>query len=124
MPRNVIRDVERHLGRFVGPLPEDLVVTGIKGGPLRPHVLQTAWAKARLAIGRPDLHLHDLRHSGLTWAAATGATLAELMRRAGHSKPDAAIRYQHATDDRDRALADALSELARPADVTPIRRDA
>jgi integrase len=69
---------------------------------------------ARKAIGRPDLRLHDLRHSGLTWAAATGASVAELMRRGGHASPRAALRYQHATADRDRALADALANLAAP----------
>ena len=40
------------------------------------------------------------------------------MRRAGHKSPAAATRYQHATEDRDRVLADALAELAP---VTPIR---
>jgi integrase len=59
-----------------------------------------------------NLHIHDLRHSGLTWAATTGATVAELMHRAGHSSPAAALRYQHATQDRDRAIADALASLA------------
>ena len=69
-------------------------------------------------IGRPDLHLHDLRHSGLTWSAATGATLAELMHRAGHKSPVAALRYQQATVDR--AVADALSKLGRKATVVPL----
>jgi hypothetical protein len=69
--------------------------------------------------GRPDLHLHDLRHSGLTWAAATGASTAELMRRGGHANPRAALRYQHATADRDKALADALGALAGQAPVIP-----
>jgi hypothetical protein len=40
------------------------------------------------------------------------------MRRAGHKSPAAAMRYQHATENRDRVLADALAELAT---VTPIR---
>jgi len=62
-------------------------------------------------LGRYRLN-HNLRHSGLTWAAATGASVAELMRRGGHASPAAALRYQHATEDRDRALADALAELA------------
>ena len=56
--------------------------------------------------------MHDLRHSGLTWSAATDATVAELQRRAGHASPAVGMRYQHATDDRDRALADALAGLA------------
>jgi len=69
-----------------------------------------------------DVRSHDLRHSGLIWAAATGASDAELMRRTGHRSPNAALRYQHATEDRDRALASALGKLARPEDVISLRR--
>lgn len=40
----------------------------------------------------------------------------------GHASPQAALIYQHATADRDRAIADALSELAgKAAAVVPIR---
>ena len=81
----------------------------------------TTWGAARAKVGRRDLRLHDLRHSGLTWSAATGATVAELMHRAGHASPGAALRYQHATEDRDRVLADALAALAVPARVVPMR---
>ena len=35
----------------------------------------------------PDLRFHDLRHTGAVLAAQTGATLAELMGRLGHSTP-------------------------------------
>jgi integrase len=66
--------------------------------------------------------MHDLRHSGLTWSAAAGATPAELMRRAGHKSSDAAMRYQHATSDRDAALAEALSAMARMASVSSASR--
>jgi hypothetical protein len=33
------------------------------------------------------------------------------MRRAGHASPVAALCYQHATEDRDKELADALAAL-------------
>lgn len=88
---------------------------------VQPRTLDRAWVTARKSVGRTDLHLHDLRHVGLTLAAATGATTAELMHRAGHASPAAALRYQHATEDRDQALADALADLAAPADVVKIR---
>jgi hypothetical protein len=52
-------------------------------------------------------------------AAFTGATLAELMARLGHSTPGAALRYQHAAKDRDRVIANALSKLVT-GDVTPV----
>jgi integrase len=74
---------------------------------------------AREAAGRPDLRFHDLRHTGAVLAAATGATLAELMARLGHSTAGAALRYQHEAAERDKVIAAALSELAS-ATVTPI----
>src|SRR5664280_1356657 len=52
---------------------------------------------------------HDLRHTRAVLAGQTGATLAELMARLGHSTPGAAMRYQHAAPDRDKAIAEALS---------------
>jgi hypothetical protein len=42
------------------------------------------------------------------------------MRRAGHKSAAAAMRYQHATSDRDAVLAAALSEMAQAAPVIPI----
>ena len=121
MPSNVYSYLTVHLQRFAAPGPDGLVVLGQYGGPLRPQVLSSAWSKARTMVGRTDLHLHDLRHSGLTWAAATGATVAELMKRAGHASPAAAMRYQHATEDRDRVLADALAALANSAEIVDLK---
>jgi integrase len=111
------------LDQFTDVSPDALVFTMHSGAPLTAVTLQRAWSKARLIVGRPDLHLHDLRHTGLTLAAATGATTAELMHRAGHSSVNAALRYQHATKDRDRVLADALEALVKPATVTHIDRE-
>jgi hypothetical protein len=44
-------------------------------------------------------------------AAATGASLRELMERMGHSSTRAALIYQHATRKRDEAIATAMGEL-------------
>lgn len=59
------------------------------------------------------LHFHDLRHVGGTLAAATGASLKELKARLGHSSTRAAVIYQYATRDRDKAIAVALGDLVR-----------
>lgn len=56
---------------------------------------------------------HDLRHTDAVPAAATGATLAELMARLGHSTRAAALRYQHAAQGRDVEIAKALSALVQ-----------
>jgi integrase len=116
VPANVVGALTDHLARFVDPAPDGWLFPGANGQPIDPSTLSRAWRRARMKIGRPDLRLHDLRHSGLTWAAASGASVAELMRRGGHASPAAALRYQHATEDRDRAIADALAGLA----ATPI----
>ncbi len=121
MPANVVPVVAEHLERFTGPAHDAWLFTGQDGGPPSPRALDRTWADARRAIGREDLHLHDLRHSGLTWAATTGATVAELMRRGGHANPAAALRYQHATEDRDAAMAAALASLAASAPVLELR---
>jgi len=121
VPGNVVEVLSDHLARFVAVEAEALIFTGERGGPLSPITINKAWKAARATIGRPELHLHDLRHVGLTLAAATGATTAELMHRAGHASPAAALRYQHATRDRDKIIADALEALSKPASVIPIR---
>lgn len=79
---------------------------------MAPSSLYRVFYKARKAAGRPDLRWHDLRHTGAVLAAQTGATLAELMGRLGHSTPAAAMRYQHAAGGRDTQIAHALSKLA------------
>jgi integrase len=79
---------------------------------MAPSTLKFHWYRAREAAGRPDLRFHDLRHTGAVLAAATGATLAELMARLGHSSPKAAMKYQHAAAGRDREIAALLSKMA------------
>ena len=44
----------------------------------------------------------------LSMAAATGASLRELMERMGHSSSRAAMIYQHASRERDEAIAAAM----------------
>lgn len=59
--------------------------------------------------GRGDVSSHDLRHFGGTLFSQSGATMAETMHRLGHSTTGAAMRYQHATMDRDRAIAERMT---------------
>lgn len=81
------------------------------GRHLAPGSLYKVFYRARAAAGRPDLRWHDLRHTGAVLAAQTGATLAELMGRLGHSTPGAALRYQHVAGGRDAQIAAALSAM-------------
>ena len=111
VPPHLVPFLQRHLDQFA-PEPDDLLFPAAHGGHLAPATLYRQFYKARSAAGRDDLRWHDLRHSGAVLAAATGATLAELMARLGHSTPAAAMRYQHAAQDRDRQIAALLSKIA------------
>jgi integrase len=119
IPPHLMPAVKAHLSGHVKASRDALVFPAVHGGHLNPASLRRAYHPAREAAGRPDLRFHDLRHTGAVLAAATGATLAELMARLGHSTVSAAMRYQHASADRDKVIAAALSELAAGT-VTPI----
>ncbi|CAA9242225.1 MAG: hypothetical protein AVDCRST_MAG76-1827 [uncultured Acidimicrobiales bacterium] len=82
------------------------------GTPLRRATLSGHWRAAVAATGAPaGLHLHDLRHHAATIVARMpGVTTKELMARIGHSSPRAALIYQHATAERDQAIAAYLGE--------------
>ena len=121
IPPHLTAEVRAHLLEHVQPGRDGLLFYNATGGHLRSgSAMHDAFHAARDAAGRPDLRFHDLRHTGATLAAAAGATVAELMARIGHTTPAMAMRYQHATADRDRAIADALSEL-HDADVVQLR---
>lgn len=112
IPPHLMPPIEQHMRRFVAPGKTSLLFPAIDGRHLSPTALHRVFARARENAGRPDLRWHDLRHTGAVLAASTGATLAELMSRFGHSTPAAALRYQHAAAGRDAVIAAKLSELA------------
>lgn len=99
-PPHLVPVVADHLTKHVRPGRDALLFPHSTEEPNRhmthPRYYGRFHVPAREAAGRPDLRFHDLRHTGATMAAQTGATLAELMGRLGHSTPGAALRYQHA----------------------------
>jgi len=111
IPEVLIFELDAHLRRWAAAGPKGLVFAGVQGQPLRRATLYSAWRRATSMAGLEGLHFHDLRHTGNTLAAATGASTKELMARLGHSSPRAALIYQHATRDRDSAIARALNKL-------------
>jgi integrase len=68
----------------------------------------SGWPHAARAIGAEGLHLHDLRHTGNAFAAASGASLRDLMARMGHDSERAAIIYQRVARGADQAIAEAM----------------
>jgi hypothetical protein len=112
-PPELLPELRWHLERLAEPGERGLVFGGPKGARLRRSNFRRIWTTARSKAGVPDLHVHALRHVGGTLAAATGASPNELMTRLGHSSTRAALLYQHATRDRDQAIAKALGSLVR-----------
>jgi integrase len=91
VPLVLVPDVARHLAEYTDPGADALLFVGPLGGPLRRSNFQEHWRKATAEAGVSDLHFHDLRHTGNTWAAETGTTVRDLMDRMGHSTTRAAM---------------------------------
>ncbi len=123
IPSIMLDRLRNHLEVNVAPdAKAPLVPTSIRGGmPLSNTRWGYIWGESRDSVESlpPGFRFHDLRHTGLTMFAQEGATLAELMRRGGHSDMRVVLRYQHATMTRDRELAQRMSErvAARLADA-------
>ena len=114
LPPHLMPELVDHLNRWVEPEAEAWLFCGPLGAPLARRNFTTHWTRARLRAGLPNVRFHDLRHLSATLAASTGASTRELMARMGHSSPRAALIYQHATTDRDQAVAKAMSALVPP----------
>ena len=91
------------------------IFTDLLGRSLRPHVVSSAYRRARDRVGLPDVPFHGLRHSAATLALAEGVPLAVVSDMLGHS--GIAITAAHyaaivpalrrdAADAMDRALGD------------------
>jgi integrase len=118
-PREIVPELRWHLDCFArGERDGGRVFVGPLGGRLRRSNFRRFWHKARDAVGLPELHFHDLRHTGNTMAAAQGASLRELMERMGHSSARAALIYLHATRERDEAIAAGMGKLRSDARKT------
>ena len=77
-------------------------------------------------MGLDGVRPHDLRHHAATIIARNpNVTLRELMATIGHSSHVAALRYQHATTERSKAIADYLDDVIKvarsPLKPAPVR---
>lgn len=111
LPSSVVDELTLHLETFVDANEDALVFTADHSGdtPTKT-VWRRSWRKARNKA-EVSCSFHDLRHVAGTLNAAAGATIKEAMARLGHSSPDAALRYQHALEERDSEIADLVQGL-------------
>lgn len=123
IPAAIIPDIREHLERYAEHGADGRVFVGAKGATPRRNHFNQLWRKACSDAGIKGLHFHDLRHTGNTLAASTGASTRELMARMGHSTARAALICQHASAERDRLIADALSDLVDKGRTVRKRQD-
>lgn len=120
LPAPVAAALRAHIEAMEDPGPDSFLFTGARGGPLRRHVWHGQWTAARKQLGHPKLTFHDLRHSAMTIYSGAGASLAELKAQGGHSTVDAALRYQHATNDRAVALVALVEQAMATGSAEPL----
>ena len=110
VPEELAAQVRAHLERWVGGKKTSPLFPSVRDSsrPLSQTLFDEEWRAARVKAGMPSFRFHDLRHTGLTLYAQAGATLSEIMARGRHKHPEVAVRYQHATLERDRANAAVL----------------
>ena len=115
IPPHLVPLLAEHLNRHVAAGRDALLFSSVNDVDVQVHsnTVRRHWIQARAAAGREDLRVHDLRHTGAVLAAQSGATIAELMARIGHSTPQAALRYQHAAQGRDAQIAARMSKEAK-----------
>jgi integrase len=108
----IVPDLVEHLNSL--PVSAPLAFASPNGSVLHhSNFRRRVWLPALESVGLSGIHLHDLRHTGNQFAADAGANLRELMTRMGHDSPRAALGYQHSSDKRQRAIADAIGDAAR-----------
>lgn len=113
----VVESLRHHLAAHTGTGPDAYLFTSPQGALLRaPNFRRNVWLPAAAKVGKPERRFHDLRHAAATFAAMTGATTKDLMARMGHRSQVAAIRYQHATQAQQAAIATRLDEMLAPAE--------
>ncbi|MFD0365634.1 tyrosine-type recombinase/integrase [Nocardia sp. GCM10030253] len=105
-----------HLEEWAG---KKWLFVGQDNARMRGDAIRKAFTRARSRVG-VKVTFHDLRHTGQTLAASTGASLADLKKRLGHASDAAASRYLHAVDGRDKEIASALSKLAARGSAAPL----
>jgi integrase len=109
MPKFVMDELEKHVSTFCREGSDSLVFT-TRSHRVAYGAAQTAITRAMRKLGIRDVRVHDLRHTGQTFAASDGATVADLKSRLGHSTWNAAMQYAHASSENDRRIADKMGK--------------
>ena len=134
IPRDFVPLIKRHIRQFSDPDDKQAMVIRAKHvAIMNPSTLRDQFVQARVAAGRPDLHFHTLRATGITEAAYQGATLKEVQEYGRHDDSEVSIEhYQRAKQGSRRASVEKVySSLILPertpetvkADITKTKHE-
>ncbi|KRC53930.1 MULTISPECIES: tyrosine recombinase XerC [unclassified Nocardioides] len=100
-----LRDVAK------GRKPGDRVFTSPRGDDLRPsNFRRRYWKPAAASIGKPDLVIHELRHTAVSLAVEAGVSLAQIANMVGHADPAITAKvYSHHFEDQLGSVGAALN---------------
>jgi len=113
LPAITAEILRNHLARTPRALPNAPLLVRGNGRAVTRSALQSAWKRARKTVGLEHFTFHDMRASGLTLAAQGGATIPDLMARAGHSTSAAALLYQRTAVERGAVIAASMDAALR-----------
>lgn len=97
----------RGAGKHVISSP--FVFTNIEGKPFRPDSITQAFKRAAIKVGLPDMRLHDLRHTAITYMLEAGENPKTVSEFAGHSTANFTMnQYAHVLEDSKKRASDSL----------------
>jgi integrase len=109
----IVAIVEDQLATPAQPRRDGFVFVNTRGNT--PHLssfTSQAWQKGRERIGRPDLRLHDLRHTYVAIRIAAGAHPKEIQEECGHSSYKTTMNiYGHLFESSAERTADAMEAM-------------
>ncbi len=99
-----------------GKARDELLFTGVTGGPIEEHFTDRRWATAINAAGALGLRkrprFHDLRHTHAAWLISAGVPLPVIQKRLGHESITTTVDVYGGLLDQAHEAADAAIEAA------------
>jgi len=97
----------RGAGKHIVSSP--FVFTTIQGKPFRPDSISQAFKRAAVKVGLPDMRLHDLRHTAITYMLEAGENPKTVSEFAGHATANFTMnQYAHVLEPSKKKASDAL----------------
>lgn len=97
----------RGAGKHVVSSP--FVFTTMLGKPFRPDSISQAFKRAAVSVGLPDMRLHDLRHTAITYMLEAGENPKTVSEFAGHATANFTMnQYAHVLEPSKKKASDAL----------------